>query len=158
MDTVDTKTRSKIMSKVKQKGTGSELRLRKALHAKKFRYRVNVKKLPGSPDLVFTKYKAVIFVHGCFWHQHKGCKYATMPSTRTEFWNAKFKANIERDKKSIQSILDMGWRVLIVWECALKTKEKSKFIELIDSIASWINSNITMKEIGKSHHDPTHHQ
>ena len=108
MDTVDKATRSKIMSKVGQKATGPEMKLRKALFSRGFRYRVNVKKLAGSPDLVFKKYKAVIFVHGCFWHRHEGCKYATMPSTRKEFWGAKFKANIERDKQNIQKLIAEG--------------------------------------------------
>jgi len=89
MDTVDKETRSKIMSKVGQKGTAPEMKLRRTLFARGFRYRVNDKKLPGSPDLVFKKYKAVIFVNGCFWHRHEGCKYATMSSTRKEFWTKK---------------------------------------------------------------------
>jgi len=148
MDTVDKATRSKIMSKVGQKGTGPEMKLRRALHAKGFRYRVNVKKLPGSPDLVFKKYKAVIFVHGCFWHRHKGCKYATMPSTRKEFWSAKFEANIARDKKNVDELLEMGWRVLVVWECVLKKKKEMGFDEAIESIAKWLGSDAERGEIG----------
>lgn len=123
MDTVDKETRSKIMGSVRQRDTGPELCLRKALHRMGFRYRLHDKKLPGSPDLVFPKYKAVIFVHGCFWHRH-GCKKTTTPSSRNEFWEAKFKANVERDSKNVRDLEGAGWRVMIVWECEL-----NKFVE-----------------------------
>lgn len=148
MDTVDKATRSKIMSKVGQKSTGPEMKLRKALFAKGFRYRVNVKKLPGSPDIVLPKYKAVIFVHGCFWHRHKGCKYATMPKTRVDFWNAKFNANIKRDRKNIDALLDAGWRVLVVWECVLKKKGQTGLDEVMDSVIQWLFSGTEKGEIG----------
>lgn len=139
MDTVDKATRSKIMSKVGQKGTGPEMKLRKALHKLGFRYRVNVKGLPGSPDLVFPKYKSVIFVHGCFWHRHEGCKYATTPQERHDFWNSKFEANIERDRRNIEALEKLGWRVLVVWECELKTKNSTVLNDRIKSISKWIN-------------------
>jgi len=148
MDTVDKETRSKIMSKVGQKGTAPEMKLRRALFARGFRYRVNDKKLPGSPDLVFKKYKAVIFVNGCFWHRHEGCKYATMPSTRKEFWTKKFEANIARDKKNVDELLEMGWRVLVVWECILKKKKETGFDEAIELIAEWLGSDAERGEIG----------
>lgn len=119
MDTVDKDTRSKIMRSVPQKNTKPEIVLRKALHGMGFRYRLHDKRLPGRPDLVFPRYKTVIFVHGCFWHRH-GCKYTTTPSSREEFWNEKFKANVERDRNNVRELENSGWRVLTVWECQLK--------------------------------------
>ena len=119
MDTVDRKTRSKIMKSVPQKNTKPEMHLRKALHRMGFRYRLHVKRLPGSPDMVFPKYKTVIFVHGCFWHRH-GCKQTTTPTTREDFWKAKFKANVERDSKNVRELEAAGWRVMTVWECELR--------------------------------------
>lgn len=138
MDTVDKETRSKIMSKVGQKSTGPEVKLRKALFAKGYRYRINVRSLPGSPDIVLPKYKVAIFVHGCFWHRHKGCKYATMPKTREEFWKKKFDANIVRDKQNIEKLIGMGWRVAIVWECVIKTKDIVQFNEMVANLEHWI--------------------
>lgn len=138
MDTVDKATRSKIMSKVGQKATGPEMKLRRALHKAGFRYRVNVRDLPGSPDLVFPKYRAVIFVHGCFWHRHEGCKYTTMPKDRFEFWNAKFYTNVARDAKNVDELERLGWRVLIVWECELKEKNLSNFDTKIHTVGEWI--------------------
>jgi DNA mismatch endonuclease (patch repair protein) len=118
------------MRSVPQKNTTPELHLRKALHAMGFRYRLNDRKLPGSPDLVFPKYRAVIFVHGCFWHRH-GCRYTTTPATRREFWEAKFKANMERDEEKERKLQDAGWRVKIVWECELKKANENGLFETI---------------------------
>ena len=138
MDTVDEKTRSRIMASVRQKGTGPELRLRKALHRLGFRYRLNDNKLPGSPDLVFPKYKAVIFVHGCFWHRH-GCKASTTPKTRRDFWLAKFKANVERDEAKIEALKAKGWRVLVVWECSLKMNGPD-LDSVVQKVVAWLRS------------------
>ncbi len=138
MDIVDKKTRSKIMSKVGRKSTGPEVKLRKALFARGFRYRLNVKKLPGSPDIVLPKYRAAIFVHGCFWHRHEGCRYATMPKSRVEFWTKKFEANVARDRRNVEELLEMGWRVAIVWECALKVKGEERFEALVNDVSRWI--------------------
>jgi DNA mismatch endonuclease, patch repair protein len=146
MDTVDKKTRSRIMASVGQRNTGPELRLRKALHRLGFRYRLNERNLPGSPDLVFPKYRAVIFVHGCYWHSH-GCKYSTIPSTRKEFWLNKFEANKKRDKRKIDSLLELCWRVLVVWECAMKFKKKDEFDELIGQVTEWLHSSRNYDEI-----------
>lgn len=134
MDTVDRNTRSKIMKSVPQKNTKPEIRLRKALHGMGFRYRLHDKKLPGSPDLVFPKHKAVIFVHGCFWHRH-GCKQTTTPSTRKDFWENKFKANIERDSQNVSDLEEVGWRVMVVWECELK---KTGPIGLFEKIKTFL--------------------
>src|SRR5258708_27431365 len=117
MDTVNKITRSFIMSRVGQKNTGPELVLRSALHRMGLRYRLHDRSLPGSPDLVFPRFRAVIFVHGCYWHSH-GCYRSTVPKSRNEFWTEKFATNRSRDEKNISSLLRDGWRVLTVWECA----------------------------------------
>lgn len=119
MDTVDTATRSRIMSRVRQRNTEPETRLRSALHRLGLRYRLHVADLPGRPDLVFARFNAVVFVHGCFWHRH-GCRYATMPTTRRRFWQKKFSDNQARDAANVDGLILGGWRVGIVWECALK--------------------------------------
>jgi DNA mismatch endonuclease (patch repair protein) len=132
MDTVDRETRSRIMKSVPQKDTKPEMHLRKALHGMGFRYRLHDKRLPGSPDLVFPKYKAVIFVHGCFWHRH-GCKKTTTPSTREDFWKAKFKTNVERDKRNVRELEAAGWCVLVIWECELMKGDENGLFEIIRS-------------------------
>lgn len=121
MDTVSKKKRSEIMSKVKSKNTRPEILIRKALFAKGFRYRINVKSLPGSPDIVLKKYKAVIFLHGCFWHGHD-CKYGKLPATNTKFWKEKQERNKERDQRKIRELQTLGWKVIVIWECKIKKK------------------------------------
>lgn len=129
------------MKSVPQKETKPEMRLRKALHWMGFRYRLHDKKLPGSPDLVFPKYKAVIFVHGCFWHRH-GCKQTTTPATRKDFWRAKFDANAERDKKNVSDLESAGWRVMTVWECELKNADENELFKKIRKFLIYrINEN-----------------
>ncbi len=108
------------MASVKSSSTMPELRLRHALWLHGFRYRVNVKRFPGSPDIVLPKYRTVIFVHGCFWHGHRGCKKALMPKTNTEFWSAKISRNQERDQEVWRQLEAKAWSVIIVWECQLK--------------------------------------
>ncbi len=146
MDKVDKATRSKIMASVGQRNTGPEMCLRKALHRLGLRYRLNDRRLPGSPDLVFRKYNAVIFVHGCFWHRH-GCKLSTLPSTRKKFWRDKFEANKKRDKRNIDALLKEGWRVVIVWECIIKSKTHNTR-PVISAIDRWLNSDSKFKEFG----------
>ena len=121
-DVVDRATRSRMMARIGSKDTFPELLLRRALHARGIRYRLHCRGLPGTPDLVFRRYRAVCFIHGCFWHRHPRCRYATTPATRAEFWQAKFRANIERDGRNRNDLLDEGWRVAIVWECALRKR------------------------------------
>lgn len=111
-----------MMRGIRGSNTKPELQVRKALHAYGFRYRLNAKELPGRPDIVLPKWKAVIFVHGCFWHAHQGCRYFRIPATRTEFWEQKLSANAARDARQIEQLLAMGWRVLVVWECSLKNR------------------------------------
>ena len=115
-------SRSKNMSAIKSKNTKPEVEVRKLLHAMGFRFRLHKKDLPGSPDIVLAKYKSVIFVHGCFWHRHQRCKFASNPKTRVDFWNKKFKDNIERDIKVRKELENLEWNYLIIWECQIKNK------------------------------------
>ena len=136
-DVVDAATRSRMMSGIRGKDTSPELLIRKALHARGFRFRVHAKNLPGKPDLLLPKYKAVVFIHGCFWHGH-GCRYFKIPQTRPEFWLEKIEKNRNRDALQESTLKVMGWRVLIVWECAVRTMKKEKSPLLIDLIADWL--------------------
>ncbi|WP_073042245.1 very short patch repair endonuclease [Desulfacinum infernum] len=149
MDTVDKKTRSRIMASVGQRDTGPEMRLRHILHRLGLRYRLHDKKLPGSPDLVFPRFHAVVFVHGCFWHVHKGCQFSTRPSSRKEFWEKKFEANEKRDKRNYEALAASGWRVLVVWECAIKGLKDSELADLGLLVANWLKSDERYREIGK---------
>jgi len=128
------KERSKNMTAIKSKNTNPEIKVRKLLHSLGYRFRLHKKELPGSPDIVLKKYKTVVFVHGCFWHRHKECKYASNPKTREEFWNKKFLSNIERDIKVRERIKAAGWKSIVVWECELKDiqKLKKRLIPLFD--------------------------
>lgn len=127
--------RSLCMSHNRAKDTRPELSLRHALWKSGFRYRLNVKQLPGSPDLVLPKYRTVIFVHGCFWHGHKGCKYYTVPKTNTDFWVAKVARNKERDQEVWRKLEAKGWYVIIVWECQLKKWKLDETVErVVDEI------------------------
>ena len=115
--------RSRNMSAIKSKNTKPEIKVRKVLHSMGYRFRLHRKDLPGSPDIVLPKYKTVIFVHGCFWHRHENCKYASTPKTRQEFWEAKFQENINRDKLNQENLSSKGWKIIIVWECEIKDKD-----------------------------------
>lgn len=112
--------RSERVSRIRGKDTKPELLARSIVHRLGYRFRVHAKKLPGRPDIVLPRLKTVIFVHGCFWHRHSKCKVATTPKTRTEFWQAKFDANVERDKRNARRLRRLGWSVLTVWECQLR--------------------------------------
>lgn len=124
MDVFTPEKRSEIMSKVKGRDTKPEIRVRKLLHAMGYRFRLHRRDLPGKPDIVLPKYKKVVLVHGCFWHGHRGCKRATMPKTRTEFWREKIDKNKERDRKCGRQLRAKGFRTLTVWECETKNPEK----------------------------------
>ncbi len=113
--------RSFNMSRIKGKDTKPEMLVRKFLHAHGFRYRLHVKNLPGKPDIVLPKYKTVIFVHGCFWHGHEGCKYFVVPKTRTEWWLNKINGNVENDKKALRNLIENGWKIIVIFECDLKS-------------------------------------
>jgi DNA mismatch endonuclease (patch repair protein) len=119
-DVLTKKQRSYNMSQIRGKDTKPEEIVRKYLFSKGLRYRKNDKRYPGHPDIVLPKYHTVVFVHGCFWHRHPGCRYASVPATNSEFWQKKFTRNVERDKEEQCKLREMGWKVLIVWECELK--------------------------------------
>lgn len=118
-DTISQEKRSWNMSRIRSKDTAAEVKVRKYLFSQGFRYRKNVAKLPGKPDIVLLKYKTVIFVHGCFWHRHEGCKRATTPKSRQEYWLPKFKRNIENDRNYVEELQTAGWKVIVIWECEI---------------------------------------
>lgn len=126
-----------MMSGIQGKNTSPELLIRKSLHARGFRYRIHAAHLPGKPDLVLPKHRAVIFIHGCFWHGH-GCRYFKVPQTRPEFWLEKIGKNKARDLVQIAALKEAGWRVLIVWECAVRSMKRQKNCLLIDLMAQWL--------------------
>ena len=125
--------RSRNMSAIKSKNTKPEIKVRKVLHSMGYRFRLHSKDLPGSPDIVLPKYKTVIFVHGCFWHRHENCKYASTPKTRKEFWNKKFKENIKRDLEIQDKIKNLDWRSVVIWECETNNIEnlREKIIDVL---------------------------
>jgi DNA mismatch endonuclease, patch repair protein len=123
-DTLTAEQRSVRMSLIRGKDTLPELKLRKQLHRLGLRYRLHNSKLPGKPDLTFAQYKTVVFVHGCFWHRHLNCKIATTPKSNVEYWQAKFKRNVDRDKANLELLTQLGWRVFTVWECEVDSAAK----------------------------------
>lgn len=135
-DSVSKEQRSWNMSRIHGTDTSIEVMVRKHLFSKGFRYRKNVKDLPGKPDIVLPKYKTVIFVHGCFWHRHEGCKYATTPSSNSEYWQTKFRKNTENDKKHVQELSALGWKVITIWECEIK----KTFEETMDRVTDKLRS------------------
>lgn len=122
------------MAGIRGKNTRPEMIVRRALHAKGLRYRLGGCGLPGKPDLVFRRQRKAVFVHGCFWHRHEGCQYATTPATREDFWSAKFKANVERDRRVQAELRELGWSVHVIWECELR--DAASRIERLDQLAS----------------------
>lgn len=136
------------MAGIKSKNTKPELALRVALHKRGFRYRLHSTRLDGRPDLILPKYGAVVFVHGCFWHRHEGCKLASTPSTRKEFWQQKFAANMQRDEIVGSHLSRTGWRVAVVWECALK---KPNLVDLAaNRLSSWLKSDDFSLQLGSN--------
>jgi DNA mismatch endonuclease (patch repair protein) len=125
-DVHDKKTRSYNMSRIRAKDTKPEMLVRRFLHAQGFRYKLHDKTLPGKPDLVLPKYKTVIFIHGCFWHGHEGCRYYVVPKTRTEWWLNKINTNSSNDDKAVNTLKKQGWRIIILWECDLKADKMPK--------------------------------
>ena len=120
MDRVSSERRSEIMSRVRSKDTKPEMIVRRLVHGLGYRYRLHSKDVPGKPDLVFRSRKKAIFVHGCFWHRHEGCPRSSMPKTRVEFWQSKFRDNIKRDQKVYRELHSLGWDYLVLWECEVK--------------------------------------
>lgn len=124
-DIVDRATRSRMMSAIKGRDTTPERTVRSWLHRSGLRFRLNVPRLPGSPDIVLPRYSTVIFVHGCFWHRHQGCRFSTIPKSNREFWKAKFRKNSARDRRVANALADAGWRVEVVWTCQLSERRIS---------------------------------
>ncbi len=145
VDVVDNSTRSRMMSGIRGRDTRPELAVRHALFSVGFRYRLHRRDLPGAPDVALGGRKVAIFVHGCFWHRHGGCRYARLPATRPEFWKAKLEGNAERDARAIESLQAMGWRVLIVWECAIRNKETLSILP--ETLSDWIRGEAPLGEI-----------
>ncbi len=137
MDVVSPTVRSRMMSGIRGKNTRPELLIRKILFAAGFRFRLHRRDLPGMPDIVLPKYRAAIFVHGCFWHMHEGCRYAKLPSSNERFWQKKLAGNRKRDRKNIGLLMDAGWRVLVVWECMTRVERLCE--SLPGKLASWLH-------------------
>lgn len=141
-DVHDLATRSYNMSKIKGKNTRPELLVRKILTQNGIRYRLHVKKLPGSPDIVIRKLKIVIFVHGCFWHGHENCKYFKIPSTKQDWWKSKIERTKEIDRKNVEELISTGWHVIEIWECDLKSQKISDTINRLLKRLSSLNESI----------------
>ena len=140
VDRAPSDARRRNMARIGNKNTKPELAIRSILHQKGFRFRLHSTLLPGKPDLVFPKYRAVMFVHGCFWHGH-GCHLFKWPKTREYFWREKINSNIERDRKRSSELLDAGWRVATIWECALKGRSRLPLAMVGETCANWLRSN-----------------
>ncbi|MDF7806189.1 DNA mismatch endonuclease Vsr [Pontiellaceae bacterium B12219] len=147
VDNITSQERSRVMAAVKSKDTTPEKLLRSILHKKGLRFRLHNKKLPGSPDITLPRFKTVIFMHGCFWHGHhdSNCKLARTPKSNVQFWTEKVEANHARDKRSRRELMELGWRVLIVWECSLHTR-RHELSDFADSIVDWLHGNIPFSE------------
>lgn len=139
-DVVDAATRSRMMAGIRTQGTKPEIIIRKALHARGFRYSLHSKGMPGKPDIVMPRWRVAIFVHGCFWHQH-GCHLSKMPATNMDFWEKKLAGNKLRDEKVTQALVAMGWRTATIWECTTRGPSALERLPgLMDELANWIRS------------------
>lgn len=136
VDVVDAATRSRMMAGIRGRDTKPEIALRRGLHALGLRYRLHDKRLPGKPDLVFPRFRAAIFVHGCFWHRHQDCRFTTTPATRPDFWSVKFDANVQRDQRNLEALHIAGWRTAIVWECAVKAEGG---VSIAEEVSAWLH-------------------
>ena len=134
-DTVTKEKRSEIMSRVRGKDTAPEMIVRKLVHSLGYRYRLHGQKLPGKPDLVFGPRKKVIFVHGCFWHGHEGCRKARLPKSRLEYWGPKIEENKQRDRKNLEELRTSGWSCLVLWQCELKDRKQleERIVSFLDA-------------------------
>ena len=153
VDVFDKAKRSEVMAAVGSKDTKPEMMVRKALHKIGYRYRLHDRSLPGTPDLTFRKYNAVIMVNGCFWHGHD-CALFRMPASNREFWRDKIENNRRRDKRAISQLTESGWRVLTIWECSLRGGRKSRFDELISAVEDWLQSDNGELELGAAYFNP----
>lgn len=136
VDFMNSAVRSALMSRIRAKDTKPEVIVRKQLWARGFRFRLHTRRLAGTPDLVLHKWNALVFVHGCFWQRHEGCTFFRLPKTRTNFWDAKLSANHQRDLAAVEALLGTGWRVAVVWECAIRLNP----IEMGSQLAEWLAS------------------
>lgn len=139
-DVHSTKVRSYNMSQIRGKGTKPEELVRKYLFAQGFRYRKNDSQLPGKPDIVLPKYRTIVFVNGCFWHKHEGCKYFVWPKNNAAFWREKILSNVERDQRNYERLQQMGWNIIVVWECELKKELRT---ETLNKIVKGITRSVT---------------
>ena len=130
--TISKERRSWNMSRIKGSNTKPEVRVRSVLHRMGYRFRLHRKDLPGKPDIVLPKYETVIFVHGCFWHRHPDCRFAYTPKSRVAFWRKKFRRNVERHEEVEQELVELGWRVIVVWEC--ETKDEEQLWQLLEEV------------------------
>jgi DNA mismatch endonuclease, patch repair protein len=135
VDIVDRKTRSRMMSGIRCSNTSPELAVRKYLYAAGYRYRLHVLGVPGRPDIVLRRLRSVIFVHGCFWHRHSGCKYAYMPKSNVPFWQAKFSANVKRDRLVRKLLTREGWRIHVIWECQVHERGLARLVRKLSESA-----------------------
>lgn len=146
VDVVSPASRSRMMAGIKGKNSQPELLVRRLLFALGYRFRLHRRDLPGTPDIVMPRRKVAIFVHGCFWHLHQGCRYAKMPATRVDFWKVKLEANVERDHLAVEKLQALGWRVLCIWECS--TREADAAASLQGVMRAWIEGDERLGEIG----------
>jgi DNA mismatch endonuclease, patch repair protein len=147
IDVVDKITRSRMMAGIRGKDTKPELGLRRALHRRGLRYRLHVAGLPGRPDIVLPRHHALVEVHGCFWHRHKGCPFCTTPASNLGFWKPKFAETVKRDKRNLEALLKLGWRVAVVWECSVKEMGAEA---VATKLAKWLQSKSRCKEISSA--------
>lgn len=134
VDVMSKEQRSVLMSRIRGQDTGPERLLRSLLHRAGLRFRKNVAGLPGRPDIVLARYRTVVFVHGCFWHRHSGCSFATSPATKTKFWGSKFAANVARDRRNSAALRQLGWRVITVWECRLRRSPEAVMRSIVSRL------------------------
>ena len=146
VDVVDAATRSRMMSGIRGRDTKIEVAIRKALHARGLRYRTDVRRLPGRPDILLPRWRAAVLVHGCFWHAHD-CGLCRIPATRPDFWRAKLEGNAARDVRNKAALLDAGWRLATVWECALRGKGPQALIDVADRVDTWVRGEEHMLEL-----------
>lgn len=144
-DIVSPAKRSQMMSGIRGRDTGPELRVRRLLHGRGYRFRLHRRDLPGSPDLVLPRHRVVVFVHGCFWHFHAGCRLAKVPGSRPDFWRTKLLGNRARDTVAIEALQADGWRVLVVWECWLRVTRDDEVAA--ESLAAWMRSGQSFREL-----------
>lgn len=144
-DIVDNATRSQMMSGIRGRDTQPEMAVRRALFSAGFRFRLHRRDLPGAPDIVLPGRKIAIFVHGCFWHRHGRCRYSKLPANRPDFWKAKLEGNVERDARAVAALLDMNWRVLVVWECTIRNQKT--LLVLPATLGDWIRGAASFGEV-----------